>query len=746
MAKERNEWREIEDFIEKAHKKRLKEMVKKKVLIGVAIAAVAIVVAACAVVLMKPWVAPTAAVYGVELSCAEPDKTINIGATATYQISVRNTGNVKDTISISRTSPPTGWAATLSSESVILDAGGETTITLNVVAPHAVGSAAITVTGTSQGDPTKSSSISRTTTAISPYGIELSCLELSKYITRGRSVIYEITVKNNGTVSDTINLTITRSSLDWPVSFNLSPEIVFAPGDFTKFAEKALAPGDFAELTLRVTAGDFAEGAQLTVWVNATSTSDPTKKDSIALTTSVRAITGISIKVEKKNIDGIGYNNDLRISVCDSNNLPVDNASIYIDRKYKGKTGPGDFAPGDFEALNVADGWREVKAIYQTFVSSTVIDVGNTLYITTEVLPSTRGVGGGYSSVVTHVYNDTGAVADAIIYINNRYMGKTNSTGNLTVTLPHGKHIIKAVKAGSLYTGNATAEVGYFIYAEWLWDWNVLALDSGWVYVKDSNHLPVANASVILNSNYRGNTSAEGKLYLSNLYPGKYKVDVYYGTLYAYTEFTVGDYMTTDYTISAFDGDGIYNDVEFYVWNSTNYPISNAKIFTDNVYQGKTVNGTCTVKNLSSGKHEVHIVHDSFSDVFFDIYIEGVVEGWKKGYVCDASSFTPIEGAWVYVYSADYSFYNYTQTDANGSFKFNLSPGKYEIYVWAEGYYSYYESFYLRSGEIVLNNIRLKAPTTVDDCRKEGYVYDKENHMSIEGAYVYIYSTDYWYY
>jgi len=52
LKEERNEWEEVSDFIEKTHKKRLKEMVKKKVLIGVAIAVIAVVIAICAVFLL----------------------------------------------------------------------------------------------------------------------------------------------------------------------------------------------------------------------------------------------------------------------------------------------------------------------------------------------------------------------------------------------------------------------------------------------------------------------------------------------------------------------------------------------------------------------------------------------------------------------------------------------------------------------------------------------------------------------
>ncbi|MEW6069592.1 MAG: carboxypeptidase regulatory-like domain-containing protein, partial [Candidatus Thermoplasmatota archaeon] len=312
-----------------------------------------------------------------------------------------------------------------------------------------------------------------------------------------------------------------------------------------------------------------------------------------------------------------------------------------------------------------------------------------------------------------------------------------------------------------IYTGNTTIDINP-IYAEWIWERNEVGeLIGGIVRVKDSEGLPLANASVIINGEYVGKTNLSGdyKIDIKDIGIaakafGRVDVEVYYEGRYACIEVSIGDYLVVDYLLNALDIDGIYNDVEFYVWNSTGFPVNDAKIFIDNVYKEKTVNGTCTVKNVSAGEHEVHVVCEGFFDVFFDIYIEIEeeietaleIETWKKGYVYDANTFMPIEGAWAYVYSADYTYWNCTQTDANGSFKFNLSAGSYEIYVWAEGYYSYYESFCLKSGEIVWNYVYLKAPIVVCDSWKIGYVYDKETYSPIVGACIYVSQVDICYY
>ncbi|MDI6855749.1 MAG: clostripain-related cysteine peptidase, partial [Candidatus Thermoplasmatota archaeon] len=107
--------------------------------------------------------------YRVELSCPTNRSKVRAGATATYNIKVKNLGTFTDTIILSLTNMNASWNATLSAGSVTLDANSETTVYLNVTAPSdALPDANVTiyVKGTSQGDSKKNSTISTLTIVI----------------------------------------------------------------------------------------------------------------------------------------------------------------------------------------------------------------------------------------------------------------------------------------------------------------------------------------------------------------------------------------------------------------------------------------------------------------------------------------------------------------------------------------------------------------------------------------------------
>jgi len=112
--------------------------------------------------------------YGVDLSCANPEKSIPSGGYATYNITVKNTGNVEDTIKVTTSLPPlpltrSPWTYSLDKYSVELSPGESTEVVLTVSDISDKGlpagsSCEVEVIGISQGDPTKSDSVLTKTT------------------------------------------------------------------------------------------------------------------------------------------------------------------------------------------------------------------------------------------------------------------------------------------------------------------------------------------------------------------------------------------------------------------------------------------------------------------------------------------------------------------------------------------------------------------------------------------------------
>ncbi|RLG31890.1 hypothetical protein DRN97_08680, partial [Methanosarcinales archaeon] len=106
--------------------------------------------------------------YGVDLSCANPEKSIPSGGYALYDITVKNTGNIEDTINLILPPPCyCGWVYTLDKSSVELLPGESTVVVLNVsdVIGHPAESyREVEVIGTSMGDSTKSDSVLTKTT------------------------------------------------------------------------------------------------------------------------------------------------------------------------------------------------------------------------------------------------------------------------------------------------------------------------------------------------------------------------------------------------------------------------------------------------------------------------------------------------------------------------------------------------------------------------------------------------------
>lgn len=105
----------------------------------------------------------TAPVYGVSLS-ADASMSASSGSQVVYDLTVTNTGNTQDTISLTKSG--NSWTTSLSASSVVLAAGASTVVQVTVTIPSTSvdqDSDQVTILATSQNDPAKTDSAVLTT-------------------------------------------------------------------------------------------------------------------------------------------------------------------------------------------------------------------------------------------------------------------------------------------------------------------------------------------------------------------------------------------------------------------------------------------------------------------------------------------------------------------------------------------------------------------------------------------------------
>ena len=235
-------------------------------------------------------------VYGVSLAGVDNliTETTDAGDGISYKITVTNTGNTDDTISLSSSGDV---VSTLSQSSVSLASGASTeiTLTINEVSLTSAGDYVVKVTATSQGDIEKIAELTTTTTILPVYGVSLAGVDnlITETTDAGDGISYKITVTNTGNTEDTIIL----SSSDDTVS-TLSQSSV------------SLLSGASTEMTLTVSANALTTAGDYEVSITATSQGDNTKTDVITTTTTILPVYGVVL-------EGVG---DLTTETNNANN------------------------------------------------------------------------------------------------------------------------------------------------------------------------------------------------------------------------------------------------------------------------------------------------------------------------------------------------------------------------------------------------------------------------------------------
>ncbi len=219
--------------------------------------------------------------YGVSLAgVGSLNKTVNTGIETRYTLTVKNTGNSRDTISLSTSGIA---SASLNQSSVTLDAETSANVTLTIPgsALTSAGEYKATVTASSQGDSSKSAEVITTTTILPAYSVSLAGEgSLTRQTTdASNGVRYTVKVTNDGNTTDTIRL-----STSGDASATISPSPV------------TLSAGASRNLSLTVSDSKLVQAGEYKVKVTATSQNDSSKTAEITTTTTILPVYDIAIE------------------------------------------------------------------------------------------------------------------------------------------------------------------------------------------------------------------------------------------------------------------------------------------------------------------------------------------------------------------------------------------------------------------------------------------------------------------
>jgi uncharacterized membrane protein len=213
-------------------------------------------------------------IYDVTILCNQSSKSSRPNQQLDYLITVINSGNVHDTIDLSKSGPYSSWGV-LSENSVSLGAGASQDITLTVSVPSDAqgGDYIINAKGTSQGNLTKFCELNFTTTVVPwVYDVYVFSVEPTKDVRPGNSIVFDVTIENRGDTNDTINITFSGDGSIWGT---LSQDSVY------------LGPSSSQTIILTMDVPSDALGGDYMITVTGTSFGNKTIYDDVLLTMTV---------------------------------------------------------------------------------------------------------------------------------------------------------------------------------------------------------------------------------------------------------------------------------------------------------------------------------------------------------------------------------------------------------------------------------------------------------------------------
>jgi len=346
--------------------------------------------------------------YDVRATCSDRTEEAAPQEWAVYEIEVENEGNGEDTFDITKYSnnnTHVGWA-TVDTSTLTLESEETAKITINVSIPHSTRpmEVIIQVNVTSREDDTVTANVVTITTVTQEFAIRLGSTILNKDTDPGGMVKYYIDVTNDGTGTDTIEVSIVTEGSEGTYSSWAS-----IPANLLVFT---LEPSKTKRVTINVTPPEDQEVGDYEITLNAESTNSPDEViESIKTTTHVnpkrdvalevtedrkeivpnlsgdKATVAFSLKVTNKGTDkdtfrlqilGSPYSDHpswVKLSTTSISSLNADSDTTVTVTL----TIPNNEAPTD------ADGFNTVIYVYSPGEAGTADDIGARINLTTVI-------------------------------------------------------------------------------------------------------------------------------------------------------------------------------------------------------------------------------------------------------------------------------------------------------------------------------------------------------------------------